>query len=104
MGLFVMARPSHCRALSDASQFRLPLSGRPLSGLSNMMFMASLGLIGFSFSATHEVPCGVSIGVSGIFLLLKIVDQRRENLEMSEGHGGRDRTRTCDLLRVKQAL
>lgn len=82
-----MARPSHCDALSDPSQLQLPLSGRPLPALSNMMFVASLGLIGFSFSSTHEVPRVVSMAVSGVFLLSKILDQQKS--ETSNGRVNR---------------
>ena len=57
--------------------FKLPLSGRPLSMLSNCMFIASLALTGFSFFSSHEVPLGVSVGVSAIFLLLKYIDLRK---------------------------
>lgn len=56
---------------------RLPLSSRPISTLSNMMFIASLGLTAFSFFSSHEVPLGVSIAVSGIFLLLKVIDRSK---------------------------
>jgi hypothetical protein len=31
-------------------------------------------------------------------------NMKPKNLEVVETNGGRDRTRTCDLLRVKQAL
>jgi|SRR5579871_396498 len=57
--------------------FKLPITGRPLSVLSNGMFIASLGLTGFSIFSSHEVPLGVSIAVSGIFLLLKYIDRQR---------------------------
>jgi hypothetical protein len=69
-----MARYWYCITVDDPS-FK-SISWRH-STLSNVMFEASLGLIGYSFWSTGEWPRGVSVLVSNIFLLFKIVDQKK---------------------------
>ena len=57
---------------------RVTLTRKPTSGLSNFLFVASLGFTAYSFVSGHELSLNVSLAVSGGILLLKAVDWLRK--------------------------
>jgi len=56
---------------------RVAVAGKPLSPLSNMLFVGSLGFTAYCWLAPHKLPLAVSIGISGIFLALSFLDRYR---------------------------
>jgi hypothetical protein len=50
---------------------------KPISALSNMLFVASLSLMAFSFFSSHRLPLTASLAVSGVFLVLRLADRFR---------------------------
>ena len=52
-------------------------AAKPVSGLSNMLFVASLSLMAFSVFSSHRLPLSASLAISGVFLVLRIADRFR---------------------------
>ena len=46
---------------------------RPLSGWTNLVFLASLGFTAYCFLAEHKLSLPVTLGISGGLLALRII-------------------------------
>src|SRR5580704_12241898 len=54
-----------------------PKPAAPLTPLSNLLFLASLVLMAVSFLSTQRMPLPVSLTISGILLIARMVADRR---------------------------
>ena len=51
---------------------------KPSSPLSNFLFMGSLGLSTYSFLTGHQMSLSVSLGLSGVILVIRLFDWLRQ--------------------------
>ena len=52
---------------------------RPVSALTNTVFLASLAFTFYSFFATHKLSLPVTLAISGSLLLLRVLGERLAN-------------------------
>jgi hypothetical protein len=52
---------------------------RPVSALTNMVFLASLGFTAYCFFAAHKLSLPMTLTISGSLLLLRILGERLVN-------------------------
>jgi hypothetical protein len=57
---------------------KIQIASKPASGLSNFLFVGSLGFSGYSFFSGHQMSLGISLAISGVILCVKAVDWLRK--------------------------
>ena len=69
-----------CYVCGDPAPKRSKLPGerKPTSALSNLLFIASLGLTGYSFIAGHSLSLVFSLTASGVILIARLFDWMRK--------------------------
>jgi len=56
-----------------------------ISKVSNIAFLASLGLTGFSFLSEYKMPLWVSMGLSALLLIIRIIADRVADRNAASG-------------------
>ena len=65
-----------------------PFQPKRISKVSNILFIASLGLTAFSFLSEYKMPLWLSIGLSAALLLVRIVADRIAHKEAASAPSG----------------
>jgi hypothetical protein len=73
----------HCYVCGDkvprSARARTAVKPRPVSGLTNLVFLASLAFTAYCFFAEHKLSLSLTIAVSCALLLLRILAERLVN-------------------------
>src|SRR6202049_3798442 len=64
---------------------QLPFQPKRISKVSNILFIASLGLTAFSFLSEYKMPLWLSIALSGTLLLVRIIADRIADKDSDSG-------------------
>jgi hypothetical protein len=62
-----------------------PFQPKRISKVSNILFIASLGLTAFSFLSEYKMPLWLSIALSGTLLLVRIIADRIADKDSDSG-------------------
>jgi hypothetical protein len=62
-----------------------PFQPKRISKVSNILFIASLGLTAFSFLSEYKMPLWLSIGLSATLLIVRIIADRVADKESDSG-------------------
>jgi hypothetical protein len=62
-----------------------PFQPKRISKVSNILFIASLGLTAFSFLSEHKMPLWLSIALSATLLIVRIVADRVADKDSDSG-------------------
>jgi hypothetical protein len=70
-----------CYVCGDSvpKQVKAVAKARPVSPLTNLVFLASLAFTAFCFFAEHKLSLPVTLAVSGSLLLIRILAERLAN-------------------------
>jgi hypothetical protein len=71
----------HCYVCGDTFQksSKVAVQRRPVSGLTNLVFVASLAFTAYCFFAEHKLSLPVTIEISSTLLLMRIFAERLIN-------------------------
>jgi hypothetical protein len=77
----VTRQEDSCYACGDRvpKQARATLKQRPVSPLTNVVFMASLAFTAYCFLAEHKLSLPVTLTISASLLLIRIIAERLVN-------------------------